>query len=145
MSATSIGVVIAAAKFSETDEATYIDVRTVPEFAGGRPKGKAINVPLEFYKPKTEEVFLNDAFLSVVEDNCGKDDELILGCDGGERATRAAEQLTAAGFKNLFVMNGGLPEWRAHQLRVTGDNRDGVSYHSLITKFRRKQKKKKKA
>jgi len=51
-----------AAAIGETGGATYVDVRTVEEFVGGRPVGRVVNVPLEFYHPTTAAVHDNAAF-----------------------------------------------------------------------------------
>ena len=124
---------------------TYVDVRTVAEFVQGRPKGKAINVPVVFFHPATDEVFQNDSFDLVMDDVCPKETALIMGCEKGPRAKQAAEKLTAAGYTNVSIMEAGNVGWNAANLPTTTDNRDGVSYVSLLTPAKRKSKKKKKA
>jgi rhodanese-related sulfurtransferase len=118
-------------------DATYIDVRTVAEFAQGRPKGRAINLPLEFYHPTTGETHPNEAFTLVIQHALATTTSLIVGADDGERAGQAAELILAAGFNAVELMLGGITTWRAAGLAVTGDNRDGVSYASLLTAARR--------
>lgn len=118
-------------------DATYIDVRTVAEFAAGRPKGRAINLPLEFYHPKTGATYPNEAFALVLTHALDPAAAVIVGADDGERAGLAAEKVAAAGFARLEVMVGGFTRWQASGLPVTGDNRDGVSYASLLTAARR--------
>lgn len=118
-------------------DATYVDVRTVAEFAAGRPKGRAINVPIVFYHPKTEAIHANEAFALVMQHTLDRSTPLIVGGDDGERAGQAAGALAEAGFSEVELMLGGLPKWQAAGLPVTGDNRDGVSYASLLTAARR--------
>ncbi len=118
-------------------DATYVDVRTVAEFAQGRPKGRALNVPIEFYHPKTGATHNNEAFVLVMNHAAGADSTLIIGADDGERAAQAAAVLEAEGYSAVEIMLGGLPKWQAAGLPVTGDNRDGVSYASLLTAARR--------
>ena len=124
---------------------TYVDVRTVADFAQGRPKGKAINVPIVFFHPTTDEVFQNESFDLVMDHVCPKETALIVGCEKGPRAKQAAEKLTAAGYTNVSIMEAGNAGWKAANLPTTTDNRDGVSYVSLLTPAKRKSKKKKKA
>ena len=38
---------------SDAGNSTYVDVRTVAEFAEGRPKGRALNIPIVFFHPTT--------------------------------------------------------------------------------------------
>ena len=128
------------ALFASEPAATYIDVRTVAEFANGHPKGNVVNIPIEFYRPHSDEVFPNASFLEVVGDERTRDARLIMGCDAGERSQRAARELIAAGYGNVAVMAGGLKAWRERRLPITGDNRPGVSYASLLTAAKRRKK-----
>ena len=125
--------------------ATYVDVRTVAEFATGHPKGKVINVPIVFFHPTTNEIFQNESFDLVMADVCSKETPLIVGCEKGPRAKQAVERLTAAGYENVHFMEAGHAGWKSAGLPDTTDNRDGISYVSLLTPAKRKQKKKKKA
>lgn len=125
--------------------ATYVDVRTVAEFSNGHPKGKVVNIPLVFFHPTSREVFPNDSFLQVVEDLYPKDAPLIAGCDDGERAQQAAQKLAEAGYTNICVMPDGFSGWNKQQLPTTKDNRDGISYVSLLTQVKRKKGKTKAA
>ena len=127
---------------------TYVDVRTVAEFAKGHPKGQAgkvINVPIVFFHPTTDEVFHNESFDLVMGEVCPKETPLIVGCEKGPRAKQAVERLTAAGYEKVHLMEAGHAGWKAANLPVTADNRDGISYVSLLTPAKRKNKKKKKA
>jgi rhodanese-related sulfurtransferase len=126
-----------AGKIGPGGGATYVDVRTVAEFTAGRPKGRAINVPVEFHHPKTGATHANDAFTLVVRHTLDRAAPLIVGADAGDRAARAADILAGAGFTEIEILPGGLTGWRKAELPVTGDNRDGVSYVSLLTPARR--------
>jgi rhodanese-related sulfurtransferase len=127
----------AAEKIGPEGEATYIDVRTVAEFTEGRPKGRAINVPVEFYHPKTKATHPNDAFILVMQHTLDTAAPVIVGADAGDRSDTAAEALVSAGFTQIEVLNEGIAAWEKAGLPVTGDNRDGVSYVSLLTPVRR--------
>jgi len=118
--------------------ATYVDVRTVAEFVKGHPRGRVINVPIEFYHPKTEATHANASFEVVMQHTLPLDTPLIVGGDEGPRAASAAAALQAAGYTDVSVMPVGLPGWRAAGLPVTGNNADGVSYVSLLTPAKRK-------
>lgn len=124
--------------------AVYIDVRTVQEFAIGHPAG-AVNIPVAFADPARGMV-LNPDFVRVVEKNFAKDKRLIVGCQSGARATRAAGMLVEAGYRDIANLLGGFgglrdqmgktlaPGWLASGLPVSNDNGAGVSYESLSAK-----------
>ncbi len=120
----------------------YIDVRTVAEFATGHPRGKVVNIPIVFHHPTTKEIFPNESFRLVAEDLYSKDTPLVVGCDTEERARQAAQRLLEAGYTDIAVMQEGFSGWRKAGLRATTDNRDGISYVSLLMKVKRKGKKK---
>ena len=118
--------------------ATYVDVRTVAEFVAGHPRGRVINVPIEFYHPKTGAAHGNASFILVMEHTLPLTTPLIVGGDEGPRAGAAAAALNAAGYQDVSVMSAGLAGWRASGLPVTGNNAPGVSYVSLLTPAKRK-------
>jgi rhodanese-related sulfurtransferase len=128
--------------FSTNPNTVYIDVRTVAEFANGHPRGKVVNIPILFRHPTTNDTYPNASFLQVVQAHYPKETSLILGCAKGVRAQQAAEQLLQAGYTNVCVMPESYDGWRAQQLPTTKDNRDGVSYVSLLMPVKRKGKKK---
>jgi len=130
---------------NSNDQVAYIDVRTVAEFASGHPRGKVVNIPIVFHHPTTKEIYPNGSFLEVVASLYGKDAPLIIGGDESGRTQQAAEQLQAAGYTNLCVMQEGVSGWRTQKFPTTTDNRDGISYASLLTAVKRKGKKKKAA
>lgn len=118
--------------------ATYVDVRTVAEFVAGHPRGRVINVPIEFYHPKTGAAHGNASFILVMEHTLPLTTPLIVGGDEGPRAGAAAAALNAAGYQDVSVMSAGLAGWRVSGLPVTGYNAPGVSYVSLLTPAKRK-------
>lgn len=122
--------------------AVYIDVRPVAEFATGHPRVRTVNIPIIFHHPTTKETFPNDSFLLVVEDLYSKDTPLVVGGGTEEGVTQAAQRLLTAGYTDVAVMPEGVTGWRKAGLPTTADNRDGISYVSLLTKVKRKGKKK---
>lgn len=128
--------------FRTDPAAVYVDVRTVPEFAAGHPRGKIVNIPILFRHPTTNDTYPNTSFLEVVQSLYTSDARLIVGCEKGVRAQQAAEQLQQAGYTNISIMPDGYAGWRAQQLPTTTDNRDGISYVSLLMPVKRKGKKK---
>ena len=100
--------------------ATYVDVRTVAEFVKGHPRGRVINVPIEFYHPKTNAAHANASFEIVMEHTVSKDTPLVVGGDEGPRAATAATALaviTAASDATTdtaaTVTHRGQPGWQA--------------------------------
>ncbi len=117
--------------------ATYVDVRTVAEFAHGRPMGQAVNVPVHFIHPMTGERIPNRDFVAIVGALFAPTARLLVGAAADERAAAAADLLASAGFSALAVVAGGYSGWQRALLPTTRDNRDGVSYVSLLTRVRR--------
>ncbi|MEQ8231385.1 MAG: rhodanese-like domain-containing protein [Gammaproteobacteria bacterium] len=137
MSIATISAAEASARIGDTGDAVYVDVRTVAEFVQGRPRGRAVNIPIVFHHPRTGAEHPNEAFALVARHALDADVALIVGGDADARALTAARALGAAGFAHLALLEGGLPAWREARLPVTGDNREGVSYVSLLTRARR--------
>ncbi len=128
--------------FKTNPAAVYVDVRTVSEFAAGHPRGKIVNIPILFRHPTTNENYPNTSFLEVVQSLYASDAPLIVGCEKGPRAQQAAEQLRQVGYTNVSIMPDGYTGWREQKLQTTTDNRDGISYVSLLMPVKRKGKKK---
>jgi rhodanese-related sulfurtransferase len=76
-----------------------IDVRTTGEFETGHIEG-SYNVPL-------------DLLGEHVSDLSALDHHVVLVCQSGARATKALEQLVAAGKSNLRLLQGGMNAWAA--------------------------------
>jgi rhodanese-related sulfurtransferase len=86
--------------------ATYLDVRSVPEFAQGHPAG-AYNIPLLHLDPATRQMQPNPDFVSVVRSTFPPDTPLLVGCQAGARSLQAAQLLANAGFTNVTNVLGG--------------------------------------
>jgi rhodanese-related sulfurtransferase len=84
------------AKEKVEDGAQIIDVRTPGEYAGGHAPG-AINIP----------------HMSILaqKDKLATDKELVFICQVGQRSALACEFAAAAGFKDLFNVEGGTDAW----------------------------------
>jgi len=83
---------------------TYVDVRTVEEFAEGHPAG-AVNVPLAHAGPTG--MTPNPEFVSVMEGRFGKEGKIVVGCKSGGRSMRAAQALVANGFSHVLEQRAG--------------------------------------
>ena len=88
-----------------------IDVRTPGEFETGHIEG-SYNVPL-------------DVLGEHIADLAALDHHVVLVCQSGARATKALEQLVAAGKSNLRLLRGGMNTWTAsgHQVARTNATR----------------------
>ncbi len=79
-------------------EALPIDVREYPEFAAGHIAGSHL-APL--------------GSLAAISAGWDRSQPLLLICKSGRRAEKARQQLSAAGFSSLRVLEGGIDGWRA--------------------------------
>lgn len=87
-------------RIAEKDSSLVIlDVRTPEEFAAGHVPG-AINIPYT-YLP---------ASISALGDASGKD--IVLYCQTGVRAERAATRLKENGFSKLLHLEGDMKQWK---------------------------------
>ena len=82
-----------------------IDVRTPGEFESVHIPG-AYNVPLDLLREHRDE------FLTHL------DEDVVLVCRSGQRATQAEETLRAAGLCNVHILEGGMTAWDAQGLPV---------------------------
>jgi rhodanese-related sulfurtransferase len=83
--------------------ATIVDIRSPEEFAkGSLPNAK--NLPAEKIGERMREL--------------KKDRPLIVVCPTGSTASRAAAQLRAGGFSEVYVLGGGLAAWREAGLPI---------------------------
>jgi rhodanese-related sulfurtransferase len=73
-----------------------IDVRTPEEYAGGHVPG-AVNIPHMAVLARQSEL--------------AKDKELVFICQVGQRSALACEFAAAAGFKDLYNVEGGTDAW----------------------------------
>ncbi|MEV4492957.1 rhodanese-like domain-containing protein [Micromonospora coxensis] len=77
-----------------------LDVRTPGEFETSHIPG-AYNVPLDLLKEHREELRRH------------LDEDVVLICRSGARATQAGQTLAGAGLPNLKVLDGGMMAWQA--------------------------------
>lgn len=121
----------------------YLDVRSVPEFDRGHPRG-AHNVPLMHIHGAGMKA--NPDFLRVVERTFLKNQPIVIGCRSLGRSAQAAGLLEAAGYQEVAQMRGGfegerdlfgrvfLPGWLALGLPVSDRAAPGCSYAELERK-----------
>jgi rhodanese-related sulfurtransferase len=83
---------------------TYVDVRTIEEFAAGHPPG-AVNVPL--MHAGGGGMTPNPDFLRVMNAAFAKDAKIVVGCKAGGRSLRAALMLSAEGFTSVVDQRAG--------------------------------------
>ncbi len=95
-----------AKRLLEENECVYLDVRTVPEFTYGHPRG-ALNIPFYEMDAATGRMALNKRFLAIVEMHISKKLRIIVGCQAGPRSDDAAGQMTQAGYRHVRSMTGG--------------------------------------
>ncbi|GAA3511366.1 rhodanese-like domain-containing protein [Georgenia daeguensis] len=89
-----------AERLSSTTPPRLIDVRTPAEFETVHIPG-AYNVPLDTLKEHREEIAGH------------LDEDVVLVCRSGQRATQAKEALATAGLPNLHLLDGGMQAWQA--------------------------------
>jgi rhodanese-related sulfurtransferase len=77
-----------------------IDVRTPGEFETTHIPG-SVNVPLDVLREHRDELLRH------------LDEQVVLVCRSGQRATAACQALAAAGLSNPRILRGGLIEWRS--------------------------------
>ncbi len=80
--------------------ATFVDVRTDREWAGGRVKG-AIHIPVK------------DVATEAAAKLPDKSLPIVTYCAAGPRAAKGAATLRKLGYKNVVAMTSGYPEWKA--------------------------------
>jgi rhodanese-related sulfurtransferase len=118
---------------------TYVDVRSEPEFALGRPAG-ALNVPLQ--RVEGDRLVDNPEFVQVMLAVFRTTDPLVLGCRSGTRSHVAAQRLAALGFETVRELRHGfdgarddfgrrLPGWRHSGLPVETGDSERASYAAL--------------
>jgi rhodanese-related sulfurtransferase len=123
-----------AREMMESRGYTYLDVRSIPEFEAGHPKG-AFNVPLLHAGPAG--MTPNPDFMAVVQRAFPKDAKLVVGCKAGGRSLRAAQMLLEAGFQDVVDQRAGFEGspteagWRPRGLPVSQAADAGRDYESL--------------
>ena len=92
-----------ATQLINSRNAVVVDVRTPQEFATGSLPG-ARNVTVDKVGEKMRDV--------------KKDKPLIVVCATGARAGKAAAQLRASGYGEVYVLAGGIAAWREAGLPI---------------------------
>ena len=92
-----------ATQLINSRNAVVIDVRTPAEFATGSLPG-ARNIPVDKFDQKLRDI--------------KKDKPVIVVCASSSRAGRAAAQLRAGGYGEVYVLAGGLAAWREAGLPI---------------------------
>jgi rhodanese-related sulfurtransferase len=85
---------------------TVLDVRNADEFAAGHLRD-AKNIPLA------------DLANRIGELDKSKNRTVVVVCQSGTRSEKAARQLAAAGFGDVWSLDGGVAAWQAAGLPVT--------------------------
>jgi rhodanese-related sulfurtransferase len=94
-----------AHRLMEDEGFVYLDVRSVPEFAEGRPRG-AVNVPIAHMT--VTGLAPNASFVADVRTRFPDPmTPLVVGCKAGGRSARAVELLAAAGYTRLHDQRAG--------------------------------------
>jgi rhodanese-related sulfurtransferase len=82
-----------------------LDVRTPGEFETAHIAG-AYNVPLDLLREHCDEIINH------------LDEDVVLVCRSGQRATQAEETLRSAGLNNVHILDGGITAWEARGFAV---------------------------
>ncbi len=98
-----------ATQLINREDALVVDVRDPAEYGAGHILG-AKNVPVDRIGPQGEA--------KGGELGKKKDRPLIVYCDTGSRASKAAGALRAQGFARVFTLSGGLGAWQQAGLPV---------------------------
>ena len=122
----------AAAKMEEGY--VYLDVRSVPEFETGHPKG-AYNIPLMHAGP--HGMSPNSLFMEQVTKAFPKDAKIVVGCKSGGRSVGAVGLMEMSGYRDLleqragFDGNGQEPSWRQTTLPQSTTPEPGRAFTDL--------------
>jgi rhodanese-related sulfurtransferase len=99
-------ITVQQAQQAQGEGATYLDVRSIPEFEAGHPAG-AYNIPLLHLDPATHQMRPNPEFLQVVRAVFPPETPLVVGCKMGGRSAQACELLSNAGYQDVTNVLGG--------------------------------------
>ena len=89
-------------KYKNTPNAILLDVRTEAEVKEGA-------------LPKAKNIVYDDSFSDKLA-SLAKETPLFVYCAAGKRSAKAAEILTAKGFKEVYQLKGGLDAWKAAKM-----------------------------
>jgi rhodanese-related sulfurtransferase len=102
---------------TQTSRAATVDARELVRMRSGDPAVHVIDVrtPGEFETGHIEESYNVplDLLDEHIADLAALDHNVVLVCQSGARATKALEQLVAAGKSNLRLLEGGIAAWTA--------------------------------
>ncbi|MDP3669111.1 MAG: rhodanese-like domain-containing protein [Telluria sp.] len=98
--------VLQATQLINRGKTTILDVRQPAEFANGHVRD-AKNIPLADLSSRIGEL------------DKAKTKTVIVVCQQGARGDKAVKQLQAAGFEDVFNLDGGLAAWQAAGLPVS--------------------------
>ncbi|MEY4206928.1 MAG: hypothetical protein RLZZ20_80 [Pseudomonadota bacterium] len=90
-----------AVQLLNKSKVSIIDVRTPDEFKGGHLRHSK-NIPVAELDKRIAEL--------------DKGQTVLLVCQTGPRANRAASELRRAGFGEVYVLSGGYAEWQSQGL-----------------------------
>lgn len=99
MDANTVSAVELRSRLADGGDIRLVDVRTAAEFETG-------HIPASYHVPLDALREHRDEFRHV-------DAPIVLVCQSGNRATRAAEGLGQAGLANVQVLEGGIARWLA--------------------------------
>jgi rhodanese-related sulfurtransferase len=88
----------------EQEGYVFLDVRSVPEFEAGHPKG-AYNIPLMHRTWRGMQP--NAQFLKEVRATFALEAKIVIGCKAGGRSMRAAMVMMEAGYTNVVDQRAG--------------------------------------
>jgi rhodanese-related sulfurtransferase len=88
------------------EDASVLDIREARELAGGTKIIGAVHVPFSQLKDRVETLALD------------KSKPLVVYCARGQRSVMAGSTLKAAGFTQLYNLNGGFKAWTEAGLPV---------------------------
>jgi rhodanese-related sulfurtransferase len=138
-------VSVTEARQLQEQGATYVDVRSRPEFEAGHADG-AFNVPLIDRDSSTGMVMPNPDFVRVMQAIFPPDTKLLVGCQVGGRSMRAAHMLESFGFGDVTNVKGGFdgmrdpmgrsidPGWAESGLPVEEGSPAGRRYEDLAAR-----------
>ena len=114
----------------------YLDVRSVPEFDAGAPRGRLQRARCSTWGPAAAGPTPSSS--SVVERRFPKDAPLVVGCRSAGRSTQAVAILEQSGFTNLVLQQSGFvgsspmdPGWGPKGLPTSRSAEPGHSWQEL--------------
>ncbi|MFI5178156.1 MAG: rhodanese-like domain-containing protein [Vicinamibacterales bacterium] len=125
--------------------AAYVDVRSTGEFADGHPAG-AVNIPIFEPDEDSGDMMPNPDFVRVMQAAFAPEARLLVGCQVGGRAVRAAQVLASFGFTDVSVVRGGFggardpmgrivdAGWADSGLPVAAGTDEGGGYREVLAK-----------